>query len=143
MPEMRREKCQHFNSGYCKYQDKCRLLHPKEECDNMCKLMSCMKRHIKPCRYGIKCRHKERCVYKHENEMNTDQNTEEIVSLKKMLEELLSYKNKSEAQIKHLEEELRAVKSKKGKENVVDKSLVSKTDKLKLILKDLKVNLNS
>ena len=46
-----REKCQHFNSsGYCKYQDKCRLLHPKEKCDNKCKLMNCMKRHNKPCR---------------------------------------------------------------------------------------------
>ena len=68
-----REKFQHFNSGYCKYQDKCRLLHTKEECD---------KRHIKPCCYGIKCRHKEICAYKHKNEINTDQNTEEIVSLK-------------------------------------------------------------
>ena len=64
--------------------------------------------------------------------MNTDQNTEEIWSLKKMLEELLNYKSKSEAQIKHFEEELRAVKSKKGKEKVVDKSLVSKTDKLEV-----------
>ena len=49
-----------------------------------------------------------------------------------MLEELLNYKSKSEARIKHLEEELRAVKSKKGKEKVVDKSLVSKTDKLEV-----------
>ena len=55
-----------------------------------------------------------------------------------MLEELLNYKSKSEAQIKHLEEELRAVKSKKGKENVVDKSLVSKTDKLEVDFERLK-----
>ena len=137
MPEMR-EKCQHFNSGYCKYQDKCLLLHPKEECDNKCKLINCMKRHIKPCRYGTKCRHKERCAYKHKKEINTDPKTEEIVSLKKMLEELLDYKSKSEAQIKHLEEELQAVKSKKGKEKVVDKSLVSKTELLEVDFKKLK-----
>ena len=41
-----------------------------------------------------------------------------------MLEELLNYKSKSEAQIKHLEEEFRAVRTKKGKEKVVDKSSV-------------------
>ena len=100
--------------------------------------MNCMKRHVKPCRYGTKCRHTERCAYKHKKEINTDQNTEEIVSLKKMLEELLNYKSKSEAQIKHLEAELRAVKSKKEKEKVVDKSLVSKTDQLEVDFEKLK-----
>ena len=40
---------------------------------------------------------------------------------------LLDYKSKSEARIKHLEEELKAIKSKKRKENVVD---MCKTEQL-------------
>ena len=55
-----------------------------------------------------------------------------------MFEELLNNKSKSEALIKHLEEELRSVKAKKGKEKLVDKSLVSKTDKLEVDFRRLK-----
>ena len=58
MPEMR-EKCKYFNTGYCKYQDKCKSLHPKEECDKKCKQNTCMKCHLKPCRYGTNCRHEK------------------------------------------------------------------------------------
>ena len=89
MPEVR-EKCKYFNSGYCKYQDRCKLLHPKEECDYKCKIINCMKRHIKPCRYETNCRYKENCAYKHKKEINP--NTEEIVSSKKTMKVLLDYK---------------------------------------------------
>ena len=104
MPEVR-EKCKYFNSGYCKYQDKCRFLHPKEECDQKCKLKNCMKRPTKPCRYGTNCR-QEKCAYKHTKDINTKLNTDEIVSLRKTLKVLLDYKTNSEARIKNLEEEL-------------------------------------
>ena len=54
-------KCKHFNSGYCKYLGKCKFLHPKEECENQCQQKNCMKCHVKLCRYGTNCRHKEKC----------------------------------------------------------------------------------
>ena len=54
MPE-EREKCKYFNFGYCKYQDRCKLLHPKEECDYKCKIINCKKCHIKTCRYETNC----------------------------------------------------------------------------------------
>ena len=132
MPEVR-EKCKYFNSGYCKYQDRCKLLHPKENCDYKCKIKNCMKRHIKPCRYQTNCRYKENCAYKHKKEISP--NTEEIVSLKKTMKVLLDYKSESEAKIKHLEEELKAIKSKKGKENVVD---MCKTERLLVDFEKLK-----
>lgn len=125
-----RVRCKHFNSGYCKYLDKCKFLHPKEECENKCQQKNCMKRHVKLCRYGTNCRHKEKCSYKHKEKNNTYINTEEIVSLRKTLKELLDYKSKSEAKIKKLEEELKTVNLKKPKEKLFDTSLVSKTDKL-------------
>ena len=127
MPEIR-EKWKYFNSGYCNYQNRCKLLHLKEECDYKCKIINCMKCHIKSCRYETNCRYKENCAYKHKKEINP--NTEEIVSLKKTMKVLLDYKSKSEAKIKHLEEELKAIKLKKGKLSVADTSVVSKTEQL-------------
>ena len=113
MPEVR-EKCKYFYSGYYKYQDKCRVLHPKEEFDQKCKLKNCMKRHIKPCRYGTNCR-QEKCAFKHTKDINTKLNIDEIVSLRKTLKVLLDYKTNSEARIKNLEEEIKSVNPKKEK----------------------------
>ena len=70
-----REKCKYFNSGYFKYKTKCRYLHPKEECKDNCTLKSCMKRHVKTCKFRSNCRHKEKCAYKHftdKNKINID-----------------------------------------------------------------------
>ena len=61
-----------------------------------------------------------------------------IFSLKKTLKELLNYKSISEAKMNHHEEELKAVKSQKVKENVVDTSLVSKTEQLGVDFEKLK-----
>ena len=30
--EFRKIKCRYFNKGFCKYQKKCRYLHPKNTC---------------------------------------------------------------------------------------------------------------
>ena len=66
-----------------------------------------MKRHVKLCRYGMECRHEEKCAYKHTEKGITNTNTEEIVALKKTLKEHLDYKSKSEEKKKKLEEKLK------------------------------------
>ena len=45
-------------TDYCKYKSKCKNIHPKEECRQNCKPKSCMKRHVKQCKFGINCKHK-------------------------------------------------------------------------------------
>ena len=129
-----KKKCKYFNSGYCKYQDKWKMFHPIQECDNKCNVRSCMKRHVKPCRYGKNCRHAEKCVYSHKG----DTNYKEMVSINNTLKGLQDYKIKSEVRIKSLEEELQKVKSKKGKEKLEDSSIVSQMNKLEDEFKKLK-----
>ena len=60
-------ECTYFNTCYCKYKEKCRYIHPKEECKckENCKIKSCMKRQVKICKFITDCKHKEKCVYKH------------------------------------------------------------------------------
>ena len=55
MPQ-EKEKCWYFNSGLCKHESKCKYLHPKEECNQNCKLKNSMKHHVKQCKFGIDCK---------------------------------------------------------------------------------------
>ena len=42
------KKCLHYDKGYCKYQEKCKFIHPKEICfEKTCDKTSCRKRHPK------------------------------------------------------------------------------------------------
>ena len=56
-----KQKCKDFNSGYCKYKNRCTFAHPIEECEKSCSNKNCTKRHRKLCRYGQRCRHKDKC----------------------------------------------------------------------------------
>ena len=85
-----------------------------------------------------KCKHAENCAYSHKEDTNNKENNEHLVSIKNSLKELQVFKNQSEVKIKSLEEELKLVKSKKGKEQSTDSSLVSRMNKLEVEFEQLK-----
>ena len=44
--------CQHHKYGFCKFLDKCKYKHVKENCnDKSCEINDCVKRHPMLCRY--------------------------------------------------------------------------------------------
>ena len=126
-------KCKYFNSGYCKYKEKCRFRHPAEECTiEKCSSKGCMKRHIKLCRYKTDCKHNEICAYKHAKINEPFESTEKIRVLEKTVQELLTFKNKSEAKLDSLEKEVLLLKSKlTGEQHMVSCSVVPKSKQMK------------
>ena len=48
-------KCPHYNSGFCKFKQKCKFFHPIDKCERSCKEKTCRKRHPKLCKQGSKC----------------------------------------------------------------------------------------
>ena len=71
--EKSEKKCKYFNVGYCKYNEKCRFIHPKEICEKYpegkCNGSNCLDRHPKPCKWfkGLTgCRRKEACHFSHD-----------------------------------------------------------------------------
>ena len=130
-------KCTYFNTGYCKYKEGCKYIHPKEECKDNCNIKSCMKRHVKICKFITDCRHKEKCAYKHildTNIKNMD-GKDKLALLEKTVKELLEYKTKSEAKINSLEQEVKSLKTKSVNEN---KTKRSKLPEVKLISDEFK-----
>lgn len=113
-----KQKCQYYNSGYCKYKEKCTFSHPIEECEMSCKETTCPKRHRKLCRYGERCRHKSKCSYKHRENQTFNSHSENLASLLIKVKELLDYKKNSEAKIYNLEKELKSVQLKKDKKHI-------------------------
>ena len=61
--------CMYFKYGYCRYQEKCRLQHIKEVCqDKLCEKRCCPKRHPRICRYHLEfnfCKFGSFCLYLH------------------------------------------------------------------------------
>ena len=61
--------CKYYNTGYCKYANRCKFKHPKTNCPKAsCSNKSCQNRHPKPCRYKDQCRRKTSCLYRHSKE---------------------------------------------------------------------------
>ena len=63
--------CQHNQTGFCKFKDKCPRRHENTICENTesCNEETCSKRHLKVCRHfsnNGNCRHGEKCAYKHQ-----------------------------------------------------------------------------
>ena len=57
------EKCPHYNVGYCKFEEKCKMQHNKEECnDSECDSKMCPTRHRKSCKYENRCKYKKQNV---------------------------------------------------------------------------------
>ena len=62
-------KCRYFNSGYCKYKQRCKFLHPKNICkETNCERGKCPNRHPKACKWysgATGCRRGEDCDFSH------------------------------------------------------------------------------
>ena len=87
-PRIKTEKCQYYDSGYCKYGDKCNKIHPDKVCnDENCIGENCDKRHPNPCKFGVRCKHnkKKKCSYSHVTFASDD---EKINDLEKKFEYL-------------------------------------------------------
>ena len=127
-----KQKCKYYNSGYCKYKDRCTSSHPIEECETSCKEKTCEKRHRKLSRYGVKCRQKSKCSYKHTENQTTNNPSENLAYLQGKVKELLEYKKNSEAKIQNLEKDLKTVKSKKDNKLIRDYEVsVKETEQIK------------
>ena len=84
-PKIKTEKCQYYDSGYCKYSDKCNKIHPDKVCnDENCIGENCDKRHPK---FGVRCKQnkKKNCSYSHVTFASDD---EKINDLEKKFEYL-------------------------------------------------------
>ena len=82
--------CPYYRVGYCKYKNKCKLFHPKENCgDRKCRDKACTKRHRNPCKYGQTCSRKECCEFLHDEQ---DKFKESVPKLE--MEELIKQKDK-------------------------------------------------
>ena len=61
--------CKHFQTGFCKFADKCKRQHEKEICQTThCSLKTCRKRHPKLCKFfslNHFCKFGDLCCYKH------------------------------------------------------------------------------
>ena len=91
-------KCPFFDTGYCKYGDKCQYQHYKTKCQNKdCANKACTFRHPKPCKYKESCRRfaKANCAYDHENQVNQDSLKDKIKHLDDKMKE-----NEKETNIK-------------------------------------------
>ena len=84
--------CPYYRVGYCKYKNKCKLFHPKENCgDRKCRDKACTKRHRKSCKFGQTCSRKEYCEFLHDQQLEI----EEIIKQKDYKIEELSEKVKT------------------------------------------------
>ena len=71
-------KCRYFNSGYCKYRQKCKFSHPNNICAEInCEKENCPKRHPKACKYqkgANGCWRGNSCDYAHDTLVAGDAN---------------------------------------------------------------------
>ena len=62
--------CRYFKFGYCKFLERCRLLHISEIClDSACDIKTCKLRHPRKCKYFRdynRCKYGEWCYFSHE-----------------------------------------------------------------------------
>ena len=126
-------RCKFHNTGYCKYEVRCKFAHPKDTCDATCNGVECPKRHPRPCKFGSKCKRKEICSYKHKGAANDKNFKDSIDALK---EEFVMLKNENKAnceKIKSLENELKAMHTtidKLEKKNYEIEAIKTKVEKL-------------
>ena len=96
------EKCPFFDSGYCKYRDKCHLKHFPTKCENsVCGNKNCSFRHPKQCKYSKRCNHNSKgvCAYDHADitpNLEKDEYSPDVKLLKNRLKQLEDNINKNE-----------------------------------------------
>ena len=106
--------CCYFKFGYCKFDEKCRFVHVKEECTNKsCEISSCTFRHPKICKFYRdyhRLKFGEWCFFKHienndtENIIIKEEIMERLDKLKKLIYEKDTLINELAERIKVLEE---------------------------------------
>ena len=111
--------CRYFKFGHCKFNDKCRLLHVKEECENQaCEIINCSLRHPRPCNYFrdySRCKFSDYCSYKHVEKQNSSSKCdnkeimEKLDSLTKTIYEKDDIIKELAEKVKILEEKVIAV----------------------------------
>ena len=103
--------CYYNKFGFCKFGEKCFRLHENKICENgNCDIENCSLRHPRFCRYFgkfKKCKFGSYCKFRHEDEKSTSSDhkncDEEIVTLKKRLEDCEGKIKEKEKEIKILD----------------------------------------
>ena len=80
-----RKKCRYYDRGFCKYNKKCRFLHPEGICQEYlktfkCSVKECCQRHPKVCRWDQGkggCNRGKDCLYLH-NQERLDSNVSNV-----------------------------------------------------------------
>ena len=110
------------------------LIHLTEDCDKMCKNITCKKRHRTDCKHATSCKHGPKCQFKH-NEKSHETAFTQLQDLKNAVKELLEDKVKHLKEIGSLERTIAQNKSEKieisNKLSNVSKELII----LKMLLK--------
>jgi len=98
--------CRFQNTGYCRYQDKCKFKHVTEKCEGKCNRKTCQKRHQRPCKFSVKCKRQKSCEYEHNNVSEDQSLKAEVKKLTATIKEVVEENKKMKAQVAHLEKEL-------------------------------------
>ena len=151
-------KCYHHDSGFCKFQEKCSLIHFEEVCRApRCHNKRCQKRHPKPCRNFFLlnfCRFGQECKYDHysscegcENLKSLIEKSEEAAKPIKSIENIKNELSEAKKVIKKLKDEKNAIVSEltslkvdQMKKDATNKELKNENHRLKKAAEnDLKV----
>ena len=103
--------CDFNKYGYCKFGDRCTMLHNRDICDKTeCPVIECDLRHPKPCKYFKtyrRCKFNTYCKYSHEEFNNENKNDKiKIETLEKSVEHLESCLKKCLGKIEYLENKM-------------------------------------
>ena len=101
--------CKYFDNGYCRFQEACKFMHPRENCENRkCENQQCPKKHPKYCKFfrRKKCKFHEKCLFRHEHfseESSTDRESPLKTKITDLENEILAYKATIETLKKEIE----------------------------------------
>ena len=110
-------RCKFYNSGYCKFADKCKFRHFKTICsESKCRSNTCTNRHPKLCRFKDEFRRRTSCLYIHvDNDItsNTEKELElQNFTLRTEFKELYKITKTMESKIKQISQELQGINTK-------------------------------
>ena len=151
MAEAVMKKCNHFNSGYCKFsksKNGCRFKHPVETCQKLnCSITNFPERHPKKCKYEDKCMYQTMCSYKHKEKVTTHKTEMDVLMhiIDNLKAEIASLKEENNIKINilvkvHMRELNEQKDMTENNQDIFNKALAAKDDEL---CKSLIVNIES